>query len=119
MFRSLGHLLLSGIFISGGWKAFANPGGRVNKAADAGIPEPDSAVKLNGAAMAIGGLLLGMGIMPKLASLILIGTLIPTTIVGHAFWKEEEGAARQQQLTQFFKNLGLIGALLVVLTEKD
>jgi uncharacterized membrane protein YphA (DoxX/SURF4 family) len=119
MFRSLGHLLLSGIFISGGWHAFANPGGRVNKVADAGIPEPDQAVKLNGAAMVVGGLLLGLGVAPKLASLILLGTLIPTTVVGHAFWKEEEGATRQQQLTQFFKNLGLMGALLIVLTEKD
>jgi len=119
MFRSLGHLLLSGIFIAGGWNAFAKPGPRVNKVADAGIPEPEQAVKLNGAAMVIGGLLLGLGIAPKLASLLLIGTLIPTTAVGHAFWKEEEGATRQQQLTQFFKNLGLLGGLLIVLTEKD
>ena len=117
MIRSLSHMLMSAIFISGGADAFANPGGRTNKVADAGIPEPESAVKLNGAIMVLGGVLLGLDIMPKVAATILIGTLVPTTIVGHAFWKEENTAGRKGQLTQFFKNLGLIGALLEVLAE--
>jgi putative oxidoreductase len=116
--RSLGHLLLSGIFISGGAQAFLEPGGRVNKVADAGLPEPKQAVELNGAAMVIGGALLAADIAPKLAATILIGALVPTTIVGHAFWKEENTAGRKNQLTQFFKNLGLLGGLLLVLTEK-
>ena len=116
--RSLGHLLLSGIFISGGAQAFMEPGGRVNKVADAGLPQPKQAVELNGASMVIGGALLGMGIAPKLAATILIGSLVPTTIVGHAFWKEENEVGRKNQSTQFFKNLGLLGGLLLVLTEK-
>ena len=116
--RSLGHLLLSGIFISGGAQAFMEPGGRVNKVADAGLPKPKQAVELNGAAMVIGGSLLASGIAPKLAATMLIGTLIPTTIVGHAFWKEDNAAGRKNQQTQFFKNLGLLGGLLLVLTGK-
>ena len=118
MLRSLSHLLLSGIFISGGWGAFAQPGRRTQKVAGAGIPEPEGAVKLNGAIMVIGGLMLGLNIAPKLAAILLIGSLVPTTLVGHAFWKES-GAGRQGQLTQFLKNLGLIGGLLIVLAEKD
>jgi putative oxidoreductase len=43
---------------------------------------------------------------------------VPTTIVGHAFWKEDNEVGRRNQLTQFFKNLGLLGGLLLVLTEK-
>ena len=117
MLRSLSHILLSGIFVSGGASAFANPGGRANKVADAGIPAPEQAVELNGAAMVVGGILLGLDLMPKVGALILLGTLIPTTAVGHAFWKEETEAARKGQLTQFFKNLGLIGALIEVLAE--
>jgi putative oxidoreductase len=117
MIRSLSHMLMSGIFISGGAAAFANPGGRANKVADAGIPAPEQAVELNGAAMVLGGVLLGLDLMPKVAATILLGTLVPTTFVGHSFWKEESEAARKGQLTQFFKNLGLIGALLDVLAE--
>jgi uncharacterized membrane protein YphA (DoxX/SURF4 family) len=119
MLRTLGHLLLSGTFISGGWAAFSQPGGRPAKVAAAGIPEPERAVELNGAIMVIGGTMLGLGIAPKVAATMLIGSMVPTTIVGHAFWKEETGPARQNHLTQFLKNLGLIGGLLIVLTEKD
>ena len=118
MIRSLGRILLSGIFIAGGADACLKPGGRVNKVADSGIPQPQQAVVLNGAVMVIGGVALALGIAPKLAATILIGSLVPTTIVGHAFWKEETAAGRKNQLTQFFKNLGLIGALLLVLFEK-
>lgn len=109
---------LSGIFISGGAQAFIEPGGRANKVADAGLPQPNQAVELNGAAMVIGGTLLGLGIAPKLAATILVASLLPTTLVGHAFWKEETAAGRTNQRTQFYKNLGLLGGLLLVLTEK-
>lgn len=118
MLRRLQRLLLSGIFISGGWGAFSKPGGRVSKVASAGIQQPQLAVELNGALMVIFGALLGLDIAPKLAATVLIGSLIPTTLVGHAFWKEETEQGRQMQLTQFMKNLGLIGGLLMVLREK-
>ncbi|HXL35651.1 MAG TPA: DoxX family protein [Ktedonobacteraceae bacterium] len=116
--KSLGHLLLSGIFISGGAQAFMEPGGRVNKVAEAGFPKPKQAIEFNGAVMVIGGILLASGIAPKLAATMLIGSLVPTTIVGHAFWKEENTTGRKNQLTQFYKNLGLLGGLLLVLSEK-
>lgn len=116
--RSTGHLLLSGIFISGGAQAFLEPGGRVAKVAKAGLPEPKQAVEFNGVVMVIGGALLASGLAPKLAATLLIGSLIPTTIVGHAFWKENNEVGQKNQLTQFLKNLGLIGGLLLVLTEK-
>jgi putative oxidoreductase len=45
--------------------------------------------------------------------------LIPTTVVGHAFWQEPEVTGRKNQQVQFLKNLGLIGGLLLVLTEKS
>jgi putative oxidoreductase len=118
MLRQLGHLLLSGIFISGGWAAFSEPGGRVKKVAEVGIQEPDVAVEANGLLMVICGAMLGLDIAPKLAALGLIGSLVPTTVVGHAFWKEESSQGRQGQWTQFLKNLGLLGGLLMVLGEK-
>jgi putative oxidoreductase len=113
------QLLLSGIFIYGGWGAFSKPGGRPKMVAAAGIPRPEQAVVLNGAVMIVAGLLLGLGIAPRLASALLIGSLVPTTIVGHPFWKDEPGPEREKQMLQFLKNLGLISGLLMVLTEKD
>ena len=115
---SLAHMLLSGIFIGGGADAFLKPGYRVNKVENTGIPEPEQAVVLNGVAMMIGGTALALNIAPKAAAALLLGTLIPTTIVGHAFWKETDANARKMQQTQFLKNLGLMGGLLLVLFEK-
>lgn len=119
MFRSLGQLLLSGIFISAGAGSFLQPGGQVEAVAAAGLPNPRTAVELNGAAMVVGGAMLALDIAPKLAAATLIGCLVPTTVVGHAFWKAENEGARKAQQIQFLKNLGLIGGLLLVLTQKE
>jgi putative oxidoreductase len=119
MLKSLSRLLLSGIFISGGADAFLKPGGRVNKVAAFDIPEAEQAVKLNGATMVFAGTALALGIAPKVAATVLIGCLIPTTIVGHPFWKEEDSGSRKNQQVQFLKNLGLMGGLLLVLLEKN
>jgi uncharacterized membrane protein YphA (DoxX/SURF4 family) len=118
MIRTVTHLLLSGIYIINGWGAFSKPGGRPKLVAAAGIPQPERAVVLNAAVMIVAGLLLGMGITPRLAAALLLGSMIPTTLVGHPFWKEEPGLQRQNQETQFLKNLSMIGGLLMVLTEK-
>lgn len=117
MLKTLSHLLLSGIFISGGAAQLLQPGGRVQKVGNAGIPQPAQAVTLNGATMVFGGTLLALGILPRLAATMLLASLLPTTFVGHSFWAEENAAGRQAQQTQFFKNLGLMGGLLMVILE--
>lgn len=115
MFRILAQILLAGIFIKGGADAFLQPGGRVETVAKAGLPNPRTAVELNGAAMVIGGSMLALDIAPRLAAAGLIGSLVPTTLVGHPYWKVEDQAARKMQQIQFLKNLGLVGGLLLVL----
>jgi uncharacterized membrane protein YphA (DoxX/SURF4 family) len=119
MIQAVTRLLLSGIFIYGGWGAFSKPGGRPKMVEATGIPRPEQAVVLNGALMILAGLLLSLGIAPRLVVALLIGSLVPTTIVGHAFWKEEPGPEREKQMLQFLKNLGLISGLLMILTAKD
>jgi putative oxidoreductase len=115
--KSLGHASLGTMFIIGGWGAFSNPGGRVDKVASVGIPRAREATILNAATMMVAGTTLAAGILPRVSAAILIGSLIPTTYVGHAFWKEETPAGRTGQQTQFLKNLAMIGGLLVVLQE--
>jgi putative oxidoreductase len=116
--KQLAYLLLSVLFIQGGYRAYIQPGGRVEQVAALGIPEPELAVKVNGLAMVIGGAMLALGILPRLAAAVLFASLVPTTIAGHAFWKEETEAGRKQQQTQFAKNLGLLGGLLLVMADR-
>ncbi len=119
LIKTLSHAFLAGIFIINGYGAFAEPGGRVTLVDKARIPAPRQAVILNGGTMVVGGTALAVGFLPKLAALVLIGSLIPTTLVGHPYWKEENPQTRANQQGQFLKNLAMIGGLVAVLLEKD
>lgn len=114
MLRYFAQLFLSGVFIVGGADAFRKPGGRVQKAADIGVPEPEIAVKANGAAMVIGGAALALDVLPRTAAALLALCLIPTTLAGHAFWKETSDAGRANHRMQFLKNAAMLGGLLFV-----
>lgn len=119
MARAVAHALLAGIFVVGRWGALSKPAGCPNKVAAVGITQPELAVALNAVVMVGAGRLLGLSTHPKVAATLLIGSMIPTTVVGHAFWKEEPGPGREHHVVQLLKNLGLIGGLLLVLTEKE
>jgi uncharacterized membrane protein YphA (DoxX/SURF4 family) len=119
LIRIISRMLLSAIFIYGGYGAYSAPTPRTKRLPNVGLPESEMLVKINGATMMGAGAALALGIAPKLAALTLLSALIPTTAAGHAFWKETEGASRQQQQLQFAKNLGLVGALLLILSEPE
>ena len=111
-----GRLLLAGQFVYGGYLAARTPGARPAALERAGLPGGADLVRLNGAAMVVGGLALGAGILPRAASLGLIASLLPTSVVGHPFWREQEPAARSAQTLQFMKNLSMLGGLLIEAT---
>ena len=56
--------------------------------------------------------MLAMGRAPRLASLALAGSLVPTTLAGHSYWTIEDPATRKIQRIQFHKNLAMIGGLI-------
>ena len=68
--------------------------------------------KLQGGTMTAAGVALALGIAPRLASLVLAAQMVPTTYMGHPFWKYEGGDKVNQQI-HFEKNLSLTGGLLV------
>jgi uncharacterized membrane protein YphA (DoxX/SURF4 family) len=97
-----------------GYEAAKTPGARKELVANAGLPSPDLLVRLNGAAMVGGGLALAVGFRRRQAALLLIGSMLPTTYVGHAFWKHDDSQLKVNHRIQFLKNIGLIGGLLAV-----
>jgi putative oxidoreductase len=114
---AMARLLMAGIFIHGGWSAFKEPGKRPKQAEKLGLPNAERMVRANGLAMAAGGTALALGIVPRAAAAGLIASLVPTTLAGHRFWEEKDEPARRMQLTQFLKNLGLIGGLVLLLAR--
>jgi putative oxidoreductase len=110
--------MMAGIFIHGGWNAFKEPGHRPKQAEKLGLPSAERLVRANGLAMVAGGTALALGIYPRPAAAGLIASLVPTTLAGHRFWEEQDVQARRMQLTQFLKNLGLIGGLALLLSRE-
>jgi putative oxidoreductase len=116
--EAAGRLLMSGMFISGGWNAFKAPELRAPSAAAIGIPFPELATRANGAAMVAGGVALATGIAVKPGAAVLALSLVPTTLAGHPFWKEDDPKARAQQRIHFLKNLAMLGGLLILLSKR-
>jgi len=79
-----------------------------------GVPYPRLAVLGGGVLLLLGGLSVLLGLMPHIGLTLLLVFLIPVTFKMHAFWKETDLTARSGDEVQFYKNLGLIGALLML-----
>jgi uncharacterized membrane protein YphA (DoxX/SURF4 family) len=81
--------------------------------------DPALLVRVNGAVMVLGGLMLSSGRMPRLAAAALAATLVPTTLGGHAFWEIEDPQQRAQQRIHFLKNVAMFGGLMLAATDTE
>ena len=132
--RRVARPMLASIFIAGGVDALRNPTGRAKKAtpliekSQNSLPnevtdqipsDPETLVRINAAVQVGGGILLATGKAPRLASAALAGSLIPTTLAGHAFWNETDPVAKGVQRIEFFKNLSLLGGLLIAAVDTE
>ena len=76
--------------------------------------DPATLVRINGAAQLLAGLALATGRAPRLSATVLAATLVPTTAAGHRFWEEsDKRRAPAQQRLHFFKNVSMLGGLLI------
>ena len=119
--------MLAGIFVVAGVDTLRRPHPRARTAdfvlrriaglAPEPLRDPVTLVRINAAAQVGAGTLLAVGRAPRLAALVLAGSLVPTTIGGHAFWRQDDPAQRMQQLTHFLKNTAILGGLLLAALE--
>lgn len=65
-----------------------------------------------------GGLMLITGFRARSAAIVLAPFLIPVTAVFHGFWSAD-AAHLQDQLTQFLKNLAILGGMLLVIERES
>jgi uncharacterized membrane protein YphA (DoxX/SURF4 family) len=127
--RGVARPLLASMFVSGGLDAMRHPETKVAAAKPVtdqirvwvpSLPEDTTTlVRVNGTVQFGAGLLLAMGKARRLAALALIGSVIPTTFAGHRFWEESDEKNRAQQRVHFFKNLGLLGGLILAMVDTE
>lgn len=81
--------------------------------------DPKTLVRINAGVQIGAGLALATGRMPRLASLVLLGTLVPSTWAGHPFWTIEDPALRNAQKIQAVKNGSIAGGLLLAAVDTE
>ncbi|WP_432982502.1 DoxX family membrane protein [Dactylosporangium sp. CA-233914] len=131
--RTAARSLLATIFVVQGWAAMRDPAKLAErarpvtdrleptiKALHPSLPtDAATLVRVNGAAQVAGGVLLATGHAARPAALLLAGSLVPTTLAGHAFWAEQDPQQRYMQRIQFMKNMGLVGGLLLAALDRE
>jgi uncharacterized membrane protein YphA (DoxX/SURF4 family) len=116
--------MLASMFVAGGLDALLDPGPKVPVADDVapkvaeqipGLSEQDTEalIRINGGVQLGAGALLSLGRFPRLSSLALALTLLPTTAAAHRFWEYDDRQQRRQQQIHFFKNVSMLGGLLI------
>jgi putative oxidoreductase len=126
--RRIARPLLASIFIYGGVDAVRHPASKAPAAdkvvADVpaklpGVATTEQLVRLDGAVKIVAGTALAAGKSPRLAALVLIASLVPTTAAGHRFWEEHDPAKRKAQQLHFVKNAAIAGGLVLAAVDTE
>lgn len=133
--RLVARPMLASMFVMGGVNALRNTEAAAQRAKpvadkmreaakkvapDAPIPDDEKTlVRINAAAQITAALALATGRAPRLSSTVLAASLIPTTAAGHRFWEESDPAARANQKLHFFKNVSMLGGLLLASVDTE
>jgi putative oxidoreductase len=75
--------------------------------------DPVTLVRINAGVQLVAAAALATGRAPRLSSTVLAGSLLPTTVAAHAFWRESDPATRKTQRLNFFKGISIVGGLLI------
>ena len=132
--RRIARPLLATSFINDGVDALRNPQAHVagaapivekfTGAADKQLPvqlPKDTAqwVKIIGGVKVGAGALFALGRFPRLSSLLLGATALPTALAQHRFWEATDPKVKAEQTKHFLHLLGLLGGLLLAAVDTE
>ena len=111
----LGRIILGGYFIQNGYNHLKNAGSLTGYAQSKGVPMPKASVILSGLMLLLGGLGILLGLYVYESILLLVVFLLGTLWKMHRYWEATDPMMRMGEQINFYKNLALIGALLMLL----
>lgn len=79
-----------------------------------GAPAPGLLVPLTGIAIAVGGLAIALGVLADLGAIVLGAFTLVSALIIHAFWREQDSMARQNEFAHFMKNVSVIGGAVII-----
>ncbi|MGH9302358.1 MAG: DoxX family protein [Acidimicrobiales bacterium] len=124
--RRIARPMLASMFVAGGVDAVQNPESKAKAAESVAVPiakalklpeDPTTLVRINGGVQVGAGVLLALGVLPRISAAALAGSLVPTTLAGHHFWDEADEDIRRNQRIHFLKNMSMLGGLIIAAIE--
>lgn len=113
----IGRAFLGALFFISGIYKILGFSGVAGWMASSGVPAASLFLAVTIVIEVGGGLMLITGFQARLAAVIIALFLIPVTAVFHGFWSAD-AANYQNQLTQFLKNLSILGGMLLVIERE-
>lgn len=110
----IGRVLFALIFINSGLAHITKLQAMTGYAQFKKVPAPKAAVLVSGLMIILGGLYVALGIYADLGALFLAIFLVVTAFMMHNFWTIADAQAKQGEMINFFKNLSLAGAALII-----
>jgi putative oxidoreductase len=107
-----GRILFALIFIVAAPRHFTHEGAQ--HAADLGVPFAAVLVPVSGVMALAGGFSVAFGYKARWGAWLLVGFLVPVTLMMHAFWKLHDPVLRNVQQAMFAKNISMLGAALLL-----
>jgi putative oxidoreductase len=115
----LGRLIFGGFFIYNGINHLKQRKNLAQYAGSKNVPYPDLAVTGTGIMMLLGGSSIILGVKPKAGAAAIIGFLAGVSPIMHSFWRMEDPTQRMNEMTNFTKNLALLGAALALMGVEE
>lgn len=110
----IGRVLFAAIFTYSGIAHITKTQALTGYATYKKVPAAKLAVIVSSLMILVGGLYIACGVYADLGALLIAIFLIPTALQMHAFWKESDTTAKQNERTHFLKDISLSGAALII-----
>jgi len=111
----IGRLMLAALFLPAGLSKLTGFEGTIGYIASVGLPMPAVAAAAALVVEILGSIALIIGFQTRIAAAVLAVFTLVASVFFHAFWAAAPEQAFVQQLL-FFKNIGVIGGLLVLVS---
>jgi len=138
LLRATARTLLASYFVAGGFKSVRHPELLVPAAepvtdklvpfvkkyapaqlADYVPEDPQTLVRINGAAQLLGGLALATGKGRRIGAVVLAASLIPSTLAKHPYWTRTDAVEKAEDRSHFLKNISLLGGVLLAARDTE
>ena len=110
----IGRLLFSWLFVRSGIAHLRDEGAMAGYSESKGVPAAQTMVRVTGAMILAGGILVALGLWADLGALLVAAFLLPTALIMHNYWTIEDPQARNGDAAHFYKDVALLGAAIVI-----